>query len=162
MEIVARSLIVYVFLWLLLRALGKRELGEMSAFELLLLVVLGDLVQQGVTQEDQSVTGALLAIGTIAMFVIATSYLSFRSPRNRRALEGVPTVVVHNGRFLDDVIRIERITHDEILDAARAHGIRDIATVDIGILEPGGRFTFLPSDPAADAAIAAEGDPAIQ
>jgi uncharacterized membrane protein YcaP (DUF421 family) len=142
-EIVVRSIVIYVFLWLLLRALGKRELGEMSAFELLLLVVLGDLVQQGVTQEDYSVTGALLAIGTIAMFVIATSYLTFRSERARGALEGIPAVVIRDGRFLDDVIRIERLTHDEIIDAARARGIVDIRRVSIGILEADGRFSFL-------------------
>lgn len=158
MEIVARSLIVYLFLWLLLRALGKRELGQMSSFELLLLVVLGDLVQQGVTQEDQSVTGALLAIGTIAMFIIATSYLSFRSPRARQAVEGIPAVVVRNGEFLDEVIHLERITHNEILDAARAHGIYDLRSVEIGILESTGRFSFLPSSPNADVAVIDESD----
>lgn len=143
MGIVVRSLIIYTLLWLLLRALGKRELGELNAFELLLLIVLGDLVQQGVTQEDMSVTGAILAVATIAMFIIATSYLSFRSPRARVALEGIPAVIIRNGRFVDEVIRIERVTHDQILDAARQHGIRDISSVDIGVLEVDGKFSFL-------------------
>src|SRR5215203_5643155 len=92
-EIVVRSFVVYVFLWLLLRALGKRELGELSAFELLLLVVLGDIVQQAITLEDYSITGAVLAVGTIAMFVLASSYVSFRWSRGREALESIPSVV---------------------------------------------------------------------
>jgi uncharacterized membrane protein YcaP (DUF421 family) len=149
MSIVIRTLVIYVYLYLLLRSLGKRELGELNAFELLLLVVLGDLIQQGVTGEDESLTGAILAVSTIALVILVTSYLSFRSRPVRSVIEGVPSIVVRNGRFVDDVIRIERITHDEILDAARRHGIRDLADVDIAILEPGGDFSFLPDGPTA-------------
>lgn len=143
MDVVIRSLVVYLLLWLLLRALGKRELGEITAFELLLLVVTGDLVQQGITGEDYSMTGSLLAVGTISLFILATSYLSFRSRRSRDALEGLSAVVVRGGRFVDEVIRLERVTHDEILEAARAKGIRDLAAVDVGILEADGKFSFV-------------------
>lgn len=143
MDVVVRSLVVYVLMWLLLRALGKRELGEITAFELLLLVVTGDLVQQGITGEDYSVVGSLLPVATISLFILATSYLSFRSSRTREALEGLPAVVVRRGRFVDEVIRLERVTHDEILDAARAKGIGDLATVEVGILEADGKFSFV-------------------
>jgi uncharacterized membrane protein YcaP (DUF421 family) len=146
MEIVIRALVVYAALWILLRALGKRELGEISAFELLLLVVLGDLVQQGITQEDYSMTGALLAAGTLVLFVATTSYVAFRFPRTRSTLENVPSIVVHDGRFRDDVIAVERLTHDEILDAARQQGIVDLRTVRYGILENDGRFSFLKAE----------------
>lgn len=79
MEIVIRATVVFFFLWLLVRALGKRELAEMSAFELVLLVVMGDIVQQGITEADMSATGAVLAAGTLALWILQFSYLSFRS-----------------------------------------------------------------------------------
>jgi uncharacterized membrane protein YcaP (DUF421 family) len=142
-EIVIRALVVYVLLWILVRAVGKRELGELTAFELLLLVVLGDLVQQGVTQEDYTVTGALLSVSTIALVVVASSYVSFRFRKPREVIENLPALVVRDGRFQDDVIRVERITHDEILDAARQKGIVDLRDVEVGILENDGRFSFL-------------------
>jgi uncharacterized membrane protein YcaP (DUF421 family) len=145
MGIVIRALVVYAFLWVLLRAMGKRELGELTAFELLMLVVLGDLVQQGVTLEDHSVTGSILAASTLGLVVVATSYASFRWPASRGALEGIPAVVIRDGRFVDEVIRLERITHDEILDAARSKGVRDISRVEIAVLEADGRFSFIPS-----------------
>jgi len=142
-EIVVRSLVIYVFLWLLLRALGKRELGEMSAFELLLLVVLGDIVQQGITQQDYSATSAMLAAGTIGLFILATSYVTFRSRHARDLFEGLPSVVVRSGRFVDEVIDVERLTHDEVLESARQRGIRDLQDVEVAILEPDGRLSFV-------------------
>src|SRR5690606_23789205 len=81
MEIVIRAAIVYVALWALLRGMGKRTLAELGAFELVLLIVIGDMVQQGVTQEDMSVTGALLAVGTMALLVLVTGILTRRSDR---------------------------------------------------------------------------------
>ena len=78
MEIVLRAAVIYVFLWIVTRVIGKKELAELSAFELVLIVTIGDLVQQGVTQEDMSVTGAMLAVGTIALLVVGTSYVGFR------------------------------------------------------------------------------------
>lgn len=143
MEIVLRALIVFFALWVVLRALGKRELGEMSAFELLFLVVLGDLVQQGITQEDHSMTGALLAVGTLTLVVAATSYVSFRFKRPSEMLENIPSIVVNQGRFVDEVIRVERVTHDEILEAARKQGIADLRDVRVGVLENDGRFSFV-------------------
>ena len=98
MEIVLRAAAIFFFLWVLTRAIGKKELGEMSAFELVLIVTIGDLVQQGVTQEDMSVTGAMLAVGTIALLVVAMSYVGFRWPGSKRVIEGVPVVVVDRGR----------------------------------------------------------------
>jgi uncharacterized membrane protein YcaP (DUF421 family) len=86
MEIIPRANAIYLFIYLVIRVMGKRELGEMSAFELILLVMIGDLVQQAVTQEDYSVTGAVLAVGTIAFWVVVSSYASFRWKRASRVL----------------------------------------------------------------------------
>lgn len=150
MEIVIRSAIVFFFLLGVMRVIGKRELAEMSGFEMLLLVVMGDIIQQGVTQEDMSITGGMLAVGTMTLLVVGMSWLGFRSPRARRVLDGLPTVIVRDGRVLGDAARIERLTDQDVLEAARQRGIADLRSVRVGILEPDGRFTFLTdrADPA--------------
>ena len=84
MEIIVRATVVYFFLWIVLRGIGKRELGEMSPFDLVLLVVIGDLVQQGVTQDDASLTGAMMAVGTFAFWVVLFAFVQFKSGRARR------------------------------------------------------------------------------
>jgi uncharacterized membrane protein YcaP (DUF421 family) len=143
MEIVIRASILYFLIWILLRAMGKRELSEMSAFELVLLVTIGDLVQQGVTQEDYSITGAFLAIGTLGFWVLVWSYVSFRFKAARGVIEGHPVIVVHDGQVQQEALRIERVTLDELLDAAREQGISDLRRVRFGVLEAGGKFSFL-------------------
>lgn len=148
MEMVLRASAIYFFLWALTRGLGKRELAEMSAFELLLLVCVGDLIQQGVTQEDMSVTGAMLAVGTIGIWILIFSWIGFRWRPARRAIEGVPVVVVRDGRPLEDALRLERVTLDEILEGAREQGIANLRDVHLAILEPDGRFTFLKKEGA--------------
>ena len=119
MELIVRATVAYFFLYGITRALGKRELGELTAFELMLLVVLGDLVQQGVTQEDMSLTGAIIAVGTIGFWTATLGYVSYRIRPLAPAIEGVPVVIVRDGKILDDVIRTERVTRDEVLEGAR-------------------------------------------
>jgi uncharacterized membrane protein YcaP (DUF421 family) len=141
-EIVLRAAVIFVFLWFVTRIVGKRALGEMNAFELLLLVTMGDLVQQGITQEDYSVTGAVLAVGTFALLSVALSYASWRWQRSRDLIEGAPVVVVREGKMLSDVMRHERLPSDELLEAMREKGIRDLTDVEIGVLEPNGAYSF--------------------
>ena len=143
MEIILRATAIYFFLWMLTRGLGKRELVEMTAFELLLLVVVGDLIQQGATQEDMSITGAMLAVGTIGVWILVFSYLGFRFKPARRLIEGVPIVVVRDGLPIDAALRLERVTLDELLESARNQGIANLRDVDVAILEPSGNFSFL-------------------
>jgi uncharacterized membrane protein YcaP (DUF421 family) len=143
MDIVIRAAVVFVFVWLVLRALGKRELGELTAFELVLLFVIGDLVQQSITQNDTSITAAFLAISTIALLIVAQSYAVFRWKRSRKVLEGEPVVVVHEGRFIGPIMRRERMTEDEVLGAAREQGIDDLSTVRVAILENEGKLSFI-------------------
>jgi uncharacterized membrane protein YcaP (DUF421 family) len=155
MEIVIRSAIVFFLLWALTRAMGKRELAQMSAFELVLLVVIGDLVQQGVTQEDMSVTGALLAVGTIALLTLLFSVIGFRWRRAGDVLSGVPIVVVRDGMVLEEALRYERLSPHDAREAAREQGIGSLEDVVLGVLEPDGRFSFVtdrgphPQRPAA-------------
>jgi len=143
MEIILRATAIYFFLWMLTRALGKRELAEMTAFELLLLMVVGDLIQQGVTQEDTSVTGAILAVGTIGVWILVFSWTGWRFPVARKVIEGVPVVVVRDGRPIEPALRLERVTLDEVLESARNQGIANLRDVEVAILEPSGQFSFL-------------------
>lgn len=143
MEIVFRATILYFFVFVLVRSLGKRELSEISAFELLLLVTMGDLIQQGVTQEDYSVTGAMLAVGTMGVWVLVFSFTSFKSKGARRVLEGVPLIVVKDGRPIESVLHNERIPLDDLFDAAREQGIGNLQDITVGVLEPDGKFSFI-------------------
>ncbi len=143
MEMIVRATVIYFFLWALTRGVGKRELSQMSAFELILLITMGDLIQQGATQEDMSLTGAALAVGTLAMWILVFAYLTWRFKGARSVLEGVPVVVVQRGKPLDDVLKIERLTMDEVCEEARNQGIADLAEVEVGVLEPDGKFSFL-------------------
>ena len=145
MEIIARATVMYFFLWLVARGTGKRQLSEMTAFELILLVTLGDLVQQGVTQEDMSLTGAMLAVGTMTVWVVLFSFVEWRFPRTRPLVEGVPVVVVQDGQPVEEVLRLERVTMDELREGARNQGIPDLGDIRLGVLEPDGKFSFIQS-----------------
>jgi uncharacterized membrane protein YcaP (DUF421 family) len=146
MDIVIRAAVVYLFVWLVLRALGKRELGELTAFELVLLFIIGDLVQQSITQGDTSLTAAVLAIGTITLLILTQSYVVFRWQRSRPVLEGVPVVVVLDGEIVEPAIRNQRMSTDDVLEAARAQGIGDLADVQVAILENDGKLAFITYD----------------
>jgi uncharacterized membrane protein YcaP (DUF421 family) len=146
MEIILRATAIFFFLWFVSRAVGRRELAEMSAFELMLLVVVGDFVQQGATQNDMSVTGAMFAVGTLACWTVIISYISFRWRRTEPLIVGVPVVVVRDGELLDDVLNIERVPASELLTAAREQGIGDLSKVRVGIIEADGKFSFIPYD----------------
>jgi uncharacterized membrane protein YcaP (DUF421 family) len=147
MDIIVRATVVYFVVWALVRSTGKRELAEMTAFELVLLVTIGDLVQQAVTQQDTSITGGVLAIGTIAFWIVCTSYVSFRFPRSRGIIEGVPVVIVRDGQPLEGVLHLERMTLEELKEGARNQGIADLAEVKLGVLEPDGRLSFISAAP---------------
>lgn len=150
MEIVVRAAVMFVFLIVLTRAVGKKELTQLTAFELILMVTIGDLVQQGVTQEDQSLAGAFLAVSTIAVLIVALSYVEFRWHGTRRAIRGIPVVVVRNGEVVEPVLRLERLNIEELLEGAREQGIGDLAEVKLAVLEPDGSFSFIKADGGSD------------
>lgn len=110
MDIVLRASFAFFLIFLLTRVIGRRELSSMQPFDLILLIVSGDLVQQGVTQSDYSVTGMLLAVGTFAILAVVISYTSFKFRALRPVLDGEPIVLVENGRLIDGNLRRERIT----------------------------------------------------
>ncbi len=143
MDIVLRAVVVFAFVFVLMRAIGRRELSQLQPFDLLLLVVLGDLITQGVLQSDMSVTGAFLATGTLALLSVGVSYVSFRFRRLRPILEGEPIVVVRDGHVIEQSLRRERLTVEDVQEAARMHGIASLAEVRWGVLETSGRISFV-------------------
>jgi uncharacterized membrane protein YcaP (DUF421 family) len=143
-DIVPRAAIAFLFIFLLTRIVGRRELSTMEPFDLILLVVLGDLVQQGVTQSDYSLTGLVLAAGTMALLTVLISYVSFRFPRVRPLLDGQPIVVIQDGKVLDANLRRERLTKAELALEARLQQIESLDQVSWAILETSGQISFVP------------------
>jgi uncharacterized membrane protein YcaP (DUF421 family) len=142
MEIVVRAVIVFVFLWGITRITGKATLGELSTFQLLLYVTMGDLIQQGVTQQDYSLTAATLAVSVFAVLTTVLSVVNFRWPRLRPLVHGAPVVVVSDGEVLHDALKSERLSMDDLYEAAREQGIRRIAQVELAVLEADGKVSF--------------------
>jgi uncharacterized membrane protein YcaP (DUF421 family) len=143
MDIVLRAIVLYFFIVLVMRVIGRRELSSMTPFDLVLLIVLGDAIQQGLTQDDYSVTGAFLAVATIATLQVFTSWLSFRSKRARKVLEGDPLVVVEKGKVVDHNLKRERMTEDEIAEEMRQQQISSLDEVEWAILESNGSISFI-------------------
>ncbi|MDP9821127.1 DUF421 domain-containing protein [Nocardioides massiliensis] len=146
MIIVLQAAVVFVLLWFVVRVVGKRELSQMSAFDLVLLVVIGDLIAEGVISEDTSVTGAVIAVATFALLTVGLSWLAWRFPRAEKALEGVPTLLIKNGVVLEEALNLERVTITDLHEAARQEGIRDLDDVEWAVLEQDGTFSFFERD----------------
>ncbi len=144
MDIVLRASAIFVLLVIVTRVTGRRELAQMEPFDLILLVVLGDIIQQAVTQQDTSITGAALAVSTLALLTVAVSYVSFRFRRVRPLLEGEPIVLVEDGRPIEANLRRERITHQELAAQARLQQLASIEDVRFAVLETSGRISFIP------------------
>src|SRR5512133_1363285 len=119
MDLVLRALVLFGGVYMLLRVVGRRELAQMAPIDFILLIVLGDAIQQGLTQDDYSVTGALTVIFTIAVIQVAIGYVTFRSRRVRTVLEGEPIVLVEDGRVIEKNLRRSRIAAEELAEEAR-------------------------------------------
>ena len=143
MDLVLRTAFVFVLILVVTRAVGRRELSSMEPFDLILLVVIGDLVQQGVTQSDYSLTGAVTVIATITLLTVGTSYLSFRFRRLRPVLEGEPVVLIADGRVVDRALRRERLTVEEVEAEARQQSIASFDDIRYAVLETNGKISFI-------------------
>ncbi|HWL93569.1 MAG TPA: YetF domain-containing protein, partial [Phycisphaerae bacterium] len=127
-------------MYLLVRVMGKRELAQLTPFELIVLVVFGDLIQQGVTHNDFSLTGAILAISTMAFWALAMSWATFISPKAEAILDGEPRVIVRDGQVVEENLHRDRLTRAEILSEMRLAGIARLGDVAWAILEPQGKM----------------------
>jgi uncharacterized membrane protein YcaP (DUF421 family) len=146
MDLVIRAAVLYIFVVFLMRIIGRRELSTLSPVDLVLLIVLGDAVQQGLTQDDYSLTGAITVVTTIGVLQVITSYLSFRSRRMKRLLEGEPIVLIEEGKLIERNLRRERLRPEDVAEEMRIEGIANFADVRWGILESNGSFSFIKNE----------------
>ena len=144
MDIAIRGVVLFFFVYLLTRVIGRRELSSFQPFDLILLIVLGDAIQQGLTQDDYSVTGAIIAVGTIATLQILTSWGAFKFPLLRRVFDGQPIVLVEDGKVIEENLRRERLTLEDLTEQARANQVASLEEVQWAIFEPSGSISFIP------------------
>ena len=143
MDLVVRAIFVFFLMLVITRAVGRRELSSMEPFDLILLVVMGDLIQQGVTQSDYSLTGSTIVIVTIAVLTVGTAYLSYRFRRLRPLLEGEPTLLICDGEILSRNLRRERMTVEELRAEARLQSIGSLSDIRYAVLETNGKISFI-------------------
>jgi uncharacterized membrane protein YcaP (DUF421 family) len=143
MDIVIRATVMFAILFALLRLMGKRELAQMTPFELVLLVVIGDLLEKAVTHHDTSVTGATLAILTFAFWALLLNFFANKSRRAEKLIDGEPSVVIENGKLIEGNLVRNRLTRSEVESEMRLAGIGRVAEVAWGILETNGKISFI-------------------
>lgn len=146
MDIVLRATVMFAFLFGLLRLMGKRELGQMTPFELVTLIVLGDLIQQAITHNDFSLTGAVLAVSTFAFWGTVLGWVSYRWPKAERWIEGEPRVLIRDGALIEANMKRDRLTRRELESEMRLAGIASVGEVAWAILEPEGKISFIRRD----------------
>lgn len=145
MGTVVSAAIGFVVVWAVVRIVGKRGLSELSAFDLVLVIVLGDLVSTGIMREDTSLTAVVVALSTFALLAVASSWLSWRFRRARVVLEGVPTLLINDGEIVHEALKAERVNLDDLLEAARQGGHADLSEIRWAVLEVDGKFSFFPA-----------------
>lgn len=146
MEIAVRASVTFFLIFLLTRGIRKRALSDMSPFEMILLITLGDIIQQGVTQEDYSLTGSALAVGTFGFWITLLTWITWRFVPVRRAVEGVPIVLVTDGQAHEKALALEQMPLDEVLEAARQQGIDRLEDVRLAVLEVSGRISIIKAE----------------
>jgi uncharacterized membrane protein YcaP (DUF421 family) len=144
MDIALRAAALFLFIFLLTRVIGRRELSSLQPFDLILLIVLGDTIQQGLTQDDYSVTGSVIAVGAIAGLQVLTSYTSYKFRWARRVLDGDPIVLVQDGKVIAKNLRRERMTVEEVAEQARSNQLASLEDIQWAVFEPSGTISFIP------------------
>jgi uncharacterized membrane protein YcaP (DUF421 family) len=143
MDIIGRALIIYVVVFVFTRAIGRRELSTLQPFDLILLVVIGDLIQSGVTQSDMSLTGVIGVLTTIGLLQVVVSYVAFRFRRIRPILQGEPIVLIDNGTVIERNMRRERLDISDVAEKARLDGISALEEIKWAVLETNGDISFI-------------------
>ena len=146
MDVLIRSLVIFAFLWFVVRVGGKREVAQLSAFDMILLITVGDLVSQGIVQEDYSITAAIIAVATFTLAGILLNAFTFRFPRFRPWLAGRARIVVRDGQPLLETLAGERMSIQDVHEAARQNGIRRLSEIELCVLETDGSFSFFTRD----------------
>lgn len=143
-ELVGRAGLIYIFLLVLLRLTGKRQVGQLAPFDLVLLLVLSNAVQNAMTGPDNSVSGGMILCTTLVVLNSLVSYATYRSKRIEALIEGRPQILVHNGHLDERVMQKEKITHHELMAALRAAGCGAVTEVHFAIIENNGHISVQP------------------
>src|SRR5262245_4045147 len=146
-ELVLRSAIVYTFLIVLLRLTGKRQIGQLAPFDLVLLLVLSNAVQNSMNGGDNSLIGGLVSAATLVALNYGIGHATFRSKRLEALIEGRPQVIIHNGRVFEDVRQRAKLTHHELTAALRRAGCSCPEEVQAAILENNGSISVVMRSP---------------
>lgn len=144
MELLFRATVLYWFLFLVMRGAGKRSLADLSPLDMLMLIVMGDLIQQGVNQDDMSIVGAMTAVSVFLMWTLLGDWVARKSKAGRRVLVGRPVMVVRDGQILTEIVERERMAAEDILAAAREQGFADLSGISVVVLEDDGKLSFVP------------------
>jgi uncharacterized membrane protein YcaP (DUF421 family) len=144
MDLVIRAAVIFFFIFLITRIAGRRQLSELEPFDVILLVVLGDLVQQGITQSDESVTGTFIVISTITLLSVAVGWISFRFKPVRQVTEGDPIILIHDGDLVQNNLRRERLTRNDLEEEARKQQFSSLDQIRWAILEDDGAISIIP------------------
>lgn len=142
-----RSVAVYTFLLIAFRLCGKRQLGQLSAFDLVVLLIISNVVQNAVIGNDNSLGGGLLGATTILLLNLLVAYVTFRFRRADRVIEHSPTVLVRHGRILRDNLRRERLGPRDLRAALRHHGVVSIRDIRYAFLEEDGHVSVITGRP---------------
>jgi uncharacterized membrane protein YcaP (DUF421 family) len=145
-EIILRSAVVYITLFIGLRLMGKRELGQMTVFDLVVVLLLANAVQNAMVGPDTSLWGGLIAAAVLLLLNKGVAILRLQGIAWGRLLEGTPTVLVQSGQFLDPALRKEGLERTEVLMAMREHAIGDIEEVKLAVLETDGSISIVPKE----------------
>ena len=140
-ELIVRSMIIYVFLLVLIRVTGKRQVGQLAPFDLILLLVLSNAVQNAMNGGDNSVQAGLISALTLVTLNYGIGYATYRSKRLEALIEGRPQVLIHNGELYKDVMEQERLTQHELDAALRRQGVSNISHVRMAMIENNGEIT---------------------
>jgi uncharacterized membrane protein YcaP (DUF421 family) len=144
MEIVVRVAIIYVFLMLGLRVIGKREFGQLTPFELVTLLLIPEIVTKALTGQDYSLTAAFIGVSTLLVLVFLTSLLAYRFPTFGRFTEGRPALLAREGTLVPATLHRERVSPDEIRLELHKYGLEEWAQVKWALLEVDGSITLVP------------------
>jgi uncharacterized membrane protein YcaP (DUF421 family) len=143
MDTVIRIAFIYFFLMIALRIMGKRELSEMSPFELVTLLMIPEIFSTALARQDYSMTHATIGVATLFTLVFVTSLLSFRFKRVEQIVEGTPTILVHDGRLIEQNLKRERVTAEEVFAEMHHSGLEDLSQVQWAILEVDGKIAII-------------------
>ena len=142
-ELILRGAVVYAFLLMLLRVSGKRQIGQLAPFDLVLLLVLSNAVQNSMNGGDNSLVGGLISAATLVALNYGVSYATFKNKKLEALIEGRPQVIIHNGRILEKVMRSAKLTHHELSAALRRSGCTCAEEVQIAVLENNGSISIV-------------------